>query len=563
MTNSEELAKIKVLADAGDASAQWRYAMIRGAETSRNVDEILYYLRESAAQDNKYGQYFLAYFLAFGDGCERNIELAESLCRKAAENGHEPAERLMYEIDRYQFLLQEYDIEVEYPYPILFQALYNHDVELLIPHLADDVVLIDVLREPLYGKPEVVSYLKQRFSVDKDANMRPNYYPSQRYGNIIELYVPNRRRLVLIAKVNDDGKIDRIAYQPLVWEDVFNGLFSSCCNSPLDLDNLESDENGYHKGHMFCGTCGCLSHELNWFKFESSNVGTKHAKYKGRVSICPKCGDVVECIIEGYEKQSVESNLIETLQALKDTIAENIQINRLEDFNIIDASFVLNALSSLKLEEGKTLGIYRHGYLGGTRDFYSVPYVHDTDASLEFVPQKKKQGFFQRLFSPAENSSARVEYFSDDEYSSNMLIYDVIHEVATKSIPTPSKHIIMPWNEQAVWEAFLLDNLKYLLPSMGHGNYERRKFICSYEDVEQLPVNIVGDIKRQKVDIRPKIDIVGNNANITCFSFNKWSGLEKWEYTYIASGSDSGKVKVALGKNMRIIIIPYTSSTRY
>jgi hypothetical protein len=181
----------------------------------------------------------------------------------------------------------------------------------------------------------------------------------------------------------------------------------------------------------------------------------------------------------------------------------------------------------------------------------------------QYVPQKKKQGFFQRLFSPAENSSVRVEYFSDDEYASNMLIYDVIHEVATKSIPTPSKHIIMPWNEQAVWEAFLLDNLKYLLPSMGHGNYERRKFICSYEDVEQLPVNIVGDIKRQKVDIRPKIDIVGNNANITCFSFNKWSGLEKWEYTYIASGSDNGKVKVALGKNMRIIIIPYTSSTRY
>ena len=178
MTDSEELARIKVLADAGDASAQWRYAMIRGAETSRNVDETLYYLRESAAQDNKYGQYFLAYFLAFGDGCERNIELAESLCRKAAENGHESAERLMYEINRYQFLLQEQDIEVEYPYPILFQALYNHDVELLIPHLADDVVLIDVLREPLYGKPEVVSYLKQRFSVDKDANMRPNYYPS-------------------------------------------------------------------------------------------------------------------------------------------------------------------------------------------------------------------------------------------------------------------------------------------------------------------------------------------------------------------------------------------------
>lgn len=563
MTNSEELARIKVLADAEDANAQWRYAMIHGAETSRNVDEILYYLRESAAQDNKYGQYFLAYFLAFGDGCERNIELAESLCRKAAENGHEPAERLMYEIDRYQFLLQEYDIEVDYPYPILFQALYSHDVELLIPHLADDVVLIDVLREPLYGKPEVVSYLKQRFSVDKDVNMRPNYYPSQRYGNIIELYVPNRRRLVLIAKVNDDGKIDRIAYQPLVWEDVFNGLFSSCCNSPLDLENLESDENGYHKGHMFCGTCGCLSHELNWFKFESSNVGTKHAKYKGRVSICPKCGDVVECIIEGYEKQSVESNLIETLQALRDTIAENIQINRLEDFNIIDASFVLNALSSLKLEEGKTLGIYRHGYFGGTRDFYSVPYVHDTDASLEFVPQKKKQGFFQRLFSPAENSSARVEYFSDDEYSSNMLIYDVIHEVAAKSIPLPSKHIIMPCNEQAVWEVFLLDNLEHLLPSMGHGNYNKKYFICSNEDVNQLPLDVVEDIKRQKVDIMPKINIVGNNVNITCFSFNEWRGLEKWRYTYIVSGSDKGKVKVALGENMRTIIIPYTSSTRY
>ena len=572
MINSEEIARIKVLADAGDANAQWRYAMIRGAETSRNVDEILYYLRESAAQDNKYGQYFLAYFLAFGDGCERDIELAASLCRKAKEKGHEPAERLMHEIDKYQFLLQEQDTEVKFPYPILFQAIYSHDVELLIPYLADDVVLIDVLREPFYGKPEVISYLKHRFSVDKDANMEPNYYPSERYGNIIELYVPNRRRLVLIAKVNDDGKIDRIAYQPLVWEDVFNGLFSSCCNSALELENLEldEDENGYHKGYVFCGTCGCLSSELDWFKFESSKVDTKHAKYKGKVSICPKCGDVVECIIEGYEKQTVKSSLMETLQALKNTIAENIQINRLEDFNIIDASFVLNVLSDIKLEEGKTLGIYRHGYFGGTRDFYSVPYVHDSDASLEFVPiikqyvpPKKKQGFFRRLFSSKENCCARVEYFSDDKYSSNMLIYDVIHEVATKSIPSPSKHIVMTWNEQSVWEAFLLDNLEHLLPSMGHGNYNKKKFICSYEDVKQLPLDVVEEMRLQKIDIRPKVDVVGNTAIITCFSFNKWKGLEKWEDTYIASSNDTGKVKVVPSEKSRIIIIPYASSTRY
>ena len=260
------------------------------------------------------------------------------------------------------------------------------------------------------------------------------------------------------------------------------------------------------------------------------------------------------------------------LQALKDTIEENIQIKGLEDFNIIDASFVLSALSSLKLEEGKTLGIYRHGCLGGTRDFHIVPYVHDSDAFLEFVPEikqhvyceKKEQGFFQRLFSPNRNiENRRVEYFSDDEYSSNMLIYDVVHEVAAKSIPSPSKHVIIPWNEQAVWEVFVLDNLEHLLPSMGHGNYNKKKFICSYEDIKQLPLDVVEEMRLQKVDIRPKVDIAGNIANITCFSFNEWRGLGKWEYMYIASGSDKSEVKVVRSKNTHTIIIPYSSSTRF
>ena len=97
--------------------------------------------------------------------------------------------------------------------------------------------------------------------------------------------------------------IDRIARQPIVWDDEY--CFSSG-DAPFSWEEIEPCldnvvEKGLKRGLMFCAECGKLSHELRWIYFQSRPNPETGLSYVGRMSVCTECKRQVEFHCEGVK----------------------------------------------------------------------------------------------------------------------------------------------------------------------------------------------------------------------------------------------------------------------
>src|SRR5574344_780686 len=95
------------------------------------------------------------------------------------------------------------------------------------------------------------------------------------------------------------------------------------------------------------------------------------------------------------------------------------------------------------------------------------------------------------------------------------------------------KHIIVEDNCDGAWQAFLLNSLWHVLPFWWHGNYYKRSYLFSHEDVKNIHFiskSISGlEEKLSKFELSPKI--VKNKYNgkyyVSCCYWNDWEGLNR------------------------------------
>ena len=266
---------------------------------------------------------------------------------------------------------------------------------------------------------------------------------------------------------------------------------------------------------------------------------------------------------------------------LKLTISQNIDFEGSEDdLCIEDASFIMNVLSQLEIERGYVLGLYPHGYSLGTiesnyRNYYTMPYVHKENATKYFSPELKstqppKKTWLQRLHL-AKCEPWEKEYYSSDEYSSDMLIPELLIDVLAKSVPSPLEYVRLNREEEAIWEVFLLDKLKHFLPTFNHGNYIRKNLICVPSDIDRLP-NYVKDYiayccRSHDVEkIFPKIEFSKDEIMVKCCYFNQQEGLIMWKtsYRWIDMGGGTGKVEsLLLSSGCEDVLVPVKEIIRY
>ncbi|MBO5888159.1 MAG: hypothetical protein J6Q60_09130 [Bacteroidaceae bacterium] len=268
-------------------------------------------------------------------------------------------------------------------------------------------------------------------------------------------------------------------------------------------------------------------------------------------------------------------------ESLQLTISQNIAFEGSEDdLCIEDASFIMNVLNQIEIEQGYVLGLYPHGYSLGTiesnyRNYYTMPYVHKENATKYFSPELKstqppKKTWLQRLHL-AKCEPWEKEYFSSEEYSPDMLIPELLIDVLAKSVPSPLEYVRLNLEEEAIWEVFLLDKLKHFLPTFNHGNYIRRNLICSPSDIGQLPDYVkdyianlcrLHDVEK----IFPKIELFGDRILVTCCYFNRQKGLIMWKtsYRWIDMGEGMGKVEsLLLPFGCEDVLVPVKEIVRY
>ncbi len=293
-----DIERIQEKADKGDAYAQYAYARVLNASKDFDAIKIVSYLEKSAKQGYNKAMYVLTYFLFFGEGIEKDVERAEYCCEKSAISGYIPAKRFLSIIRDYKHLTAEMSEPLEV-YKAIFVAFQRHDIQPILPLLDEDVCFIDSLLSPIYGKEKVVEALAGKFEELNKGNIEDqiSYIPTYRYGTIIEQYIKGYRRSLILCRVNQEGKIDRITRQPSNWGLNMEGIYINAGSQPLTRTNLLIKDNGYHKGHMFCMNCGTLSEDLKWVRC-SKNIPKFGITLEGRMSICPKCQKEVEFIFE-------------------------------------------------------------------------------------------------------------------------------------------------------------------------------------------------------------------------------------------------------------------------
>ena len=276
----------------------------------------------------------------------------------------------------------------------------------------------------------------------------------------------------------------------------------------------------------------------------------------------------------------MEEQFSDTYNRLLFAIQYIYDINSTEDFNILDASSITNVLTNLIIDRNKILGIYRQSYWETeTKDFYSVPYFHNTDANDEFFPRVKllkprrqaRETLLQKLHLASSGKWLDAEYKVSEDYTPDKLIFQILTKPQSQSINLPSKHVTAYWTKQCAWEIFLLDTLKYYLPAFGHGNYAYRKLVCSVEDLYKLPKEIRRAIVGHELILLPKVELFTDRGDvrITVHYFNKWKGLVRWTIPYctiddiIDENSKCCFNKTILPKETEETIVRYDCGIRY
>lgn len=254
-------------------------------------------------------------------------------------------------------------------------------------------------------------------------------------------------------------------------------------------------------------------------------------------------------------------------EKLSESISNNFFIEDIDDYSIFDASFITREFSHIKFDKDfLQLGIFRIGT--SARGFYCAPYLHmkevhgDYEPSLEEIPQKKS--FLQKI---KLAKSPKPEYRISHKYKASLSIDGIIPENLTKDIPSPIQHTILDnWFGDGIWEIFILDNLKYMLPAFGSGVYRQCTFISSPEDLLNLPKEVRRAAFNLPVDLMPSVVYKNDSAIISICCFNEWEGLMHWTLRYCTCSNLKENVhvnRITYPADEEEVLLEYDCGIRY
>lgn len=296
LTNYEIERAIACLKDGsieGDATEQWVYA---NHLLSNSKSDIARYqlgidlLKRAAANGHTLAQGELAFRLYYGEGIDKDEQLALEFCNQALEHWKRPQwERLHKIITRPKNLI------LSNSQLALYRAFLHHDSSYIESRLDENVIFSDLLRYPTEGKKDVIECLEKCIL---DKNVQTSLISTERYGMVTEIFSPNEVRntirSIYLMRSNSDNKINRIARQPIVW----NEFCFNVGSEPFYWEEIEpclkAEIKTFNRGLMFCMGCGKLSHELKWIRFQSNPELHEGFFYTGKMSVCPDCRQQVE-----------------------------------------------------------------------------------------------------------------------------------------------------------------------------------------------------------------------------------------------------------------------------
>lgn len=238
--------------------------------------------------------------------------------------------------------------------------------------------------------------------------------------------------------------------------------------------------------------------------------------------------------IVGEEARSErDSYLADKIRAYQEAVAEMA----FHKFNNLDC--IANLLPFIIIKEGYKLD----GFKCGDKDHANVfqLYVCKRDSQVRWEPQivTKKKGLFRR---------EEVEVVTPP-YDDSMFIHNYLGRKESEEVPSPLSYFDVPFTEDGIMDAWLLQNSSYFMPRFWHAAYGGRDFVTS---LNQLSDDKVADDVVANEELLPNLAINGTTALFSYCYWSPWSGLHKVEEQVSPSGNS-----VVFETLQDEIIVPY------
>ena len=210
--------------------------------------------------------------------------------------------------------------------------------------------------------------------------------------------------------------------------------------------------------------------------------------------------------------------------------------------NYINVNFILNTLTHITLKKDYVLDAcevkedyYREG------EFYMCLYTCKDNANIDYCPKLKpiRNSLLKKL------GLQKCEYEFQPKYSDNMYISHAIPSEAYHELPSLFCNMVIPFTEEGIWEAFMLDWSSVLMPKFGHGNYINKKLIVNEEDFWAIKGTYVNE------GLFPKIIINDTIANLSYCYWSNWEGLVRIDRQI---RKDGNTIKWEGGSHKKVLI---------
>ena len=257
--------------------------------------------------------------------------------------------------------------------------------------------------------------------------------------------------------------------------------------------------------------------DLKWYI--SEHPGWNNRKGVGLVSVCPKCGRVVEYKV-GITTKPSDNEDVELEFPL---VGSDYSYGEINHYSV----FAEELYSKKEIEQ-----LYKK------TDLELNP-IHKIAAGRVFVRHLKstltdvkvEDRFDFRLTLPTYEGIGDITHLD---------IVDLQGNAAGRI----KDHLLVEPTEMGVWQLYLLESLYTVLPTVWHGGYEERKYIFKMTDIDgitPLRFHDLSSLHEQNALLPAVKKILSTDKlhyfSVCCCYWNKWEGLvRETAYYIIADG---------------------------
>ena len=212
-----------------------------------------------------------------------------------------------------------------------------------------------------------------------------------------------------------------------------------------------------------------------------------------------------------------------------------------------DLMFILPKLPLLRIRRGYVLDAFEKGDDHG---WEIQPYCR-TEAAFEYysptdVEEIEENNKYNSLFGLFKKEPRIVKKKVHIPYDDTQIIHGRIDWNEAEDVPPILPYFDVPFTEEGIMQAWLLDNLTDFMPKGWHSNYSAKDFVFDTERIESMfpeevpeANGLSSSLTRDRVEVRdklmaidlksllPKVRINDDKAVFEYAYWNDWSGLIK------------------------------------